>query len=169
MSITEPNTLKAGGRRAKSKGQQADKKGKQNTEGAGQRRAGAAVDQFCVYELSDGQRAPVVLIEYKAPHKFPLAEIIIRFKGEIRLAKEIINKEGNDVEFLSKSLVAAVVTQLFSSIVGNGVQRGYVFTREAIIFLFIPDDLTAVFYHLSIPHLDFQEYNKNRLHKTSVA
>ncbi|KAH9203516.1 hypothetical protein DL95DRAFT_399263 [Leptodontidium sp. 2 PMI_412] len=168
LSITEPNTSKAGGRRAKSKGKQADKKGKKNAGGAGRRRAGAA-DQFCIYELSDGQRAPVVLIEYKAPHKFPLAEIIAGFKGEIRPAEEIINKEGDDVEFLSKSLVAAVVTQLFSSMVGKGVQRGYVFTGEAIIFLFIPDDPTAVFYHLSIPHLDFQEYDENRLHRTSVA
>lgn len=168
LSITEPNTSKAGGRRAKSKGKQVDKKGKQNSGGAGRRRAGAA-DQFCIYQLSDGQRAPVVLIEYKAPHKFPLAEIIAGFKGEIRPAEEIINKEGDDFEFLSKSLFAAVVTQLFSSMVGKGVQRGYVFTGEAIIFLFIPDDPTTVRCHLSIPHLDFQEDDENRFHRTSVA
>ncbi|KAH7418838.1 hypothetical protein BKA64DRAFT_565249 [Cadophora sp. MPI-SDFR-AT-0126] len=168
MSVTEPNTSQVGGRRAKSKGKQAEKKGKQNTEGACRRRAGAA-DQFCIYELSDGQRAPVVLIEYKAPHKFPLAEIIAGFKGEIQPAEEIINKEGDDFEFLSKSLFAAVVTQLFSSMVGKGVQRGYVFTGEAIIFLFIPDDPTTVRCHLSIPHLDFQEDDENRFHRTSVA
>jgi hypothetical protein len=85
-----------------------------------------------------------VLIEYKAPHKLPLAEIIAGLRGEIRPAEEIINKEGDDLEFLSKSLVAVVVTQLFSSMIGKGVQRGYVFTGEAIIFLYIPDDPTTV-------------------------
>jgi hypothetical protein len=91
------------------------------------------------------------------------------FKGEIQPAEEIINKEGDDFEFLSKSLVVAVVTQLFSSMVRKGVQRGYIFTGEATIFLFIPDDFTAIHYHLSIPYLDFQKDDENRFHRTSVA
>ena len=37
-------------------------------------------------------------------------------------------------------LVAAVITQLFSSMIRKGIQWGYVFVGEAIIFLYIPDD-----------------------------
>jgi hypothetical protein len=114
--------------------------------------------------------APVVSIEYKAPHKFPLAQIIAGLNGEIRPGDEIINKEGDDFEFLSKSLVAAVITQLFSYMVAKGVQHGYVFDGKVIIFLYIPnDDPSTVCYHLSIPRLDFQEADENRLHRTSIA
>lgn len=108
-------------------------------------------------------------IEYKAPHKFPLAEIIAGLDGEIRPAEEIINKEGDDFEFPSKSLVAAVITQLFSDKIGKGVQLGYIFVGEAIIFLHIPDDPTMVYYHLSIPNINFQEDDETRFPRTSVA
>jgi tRNA A-37 threonylcarbamoyl transferase component Bud32 len=112
---------------------------------------------------------PAVLIEYKAPHKLPLAEIIAGLSGEIRPAEDVINKDGDELEFLSKSLLAAVITQLFSSMIGKGVQRGYIFTGEATIFLYIPDDPTTVQYHLSIPSLDVQDSDRNRLHRTAVA
>jgi hypothetical protein len=50
----------------------------------------------------------------------------------------------------------------------KGIQWGYVFVGEAIIFLHIPDDLITVRYHLSIPRLDFQG-DETRFHRTSVA
>jgi len=106
MSITEPNTSHKG----KDKVKQGGKKAKQvSSRGAGRKRVGTA-DQFCIYQLSDGQRVLVISIEYKPPHKLPLAQIIAGLKGEIRPAEEVINKEGDDFDFLSKSLVAAVIT-----------------------------------------------------------
>jgi hypothetical protein len=158
MSITEPNTSHKG----------KDKVKKVSAGGAGRKRVGTA-DQFCIYQLSDGQKAPVISIEYKPPHKLPLAQIIAGLTGEIRPAEEVINKEGDDFDFLSKSLIAAVITQLFSYMIRKGIRWGYVFVGEAIIFLHIPDDPTTVLYHLSIPRLDFQDDDENRFHRTSVA
>ena len=156
MSISEPNTSRAGGSRAKGKGKQVARQ--HNTRGASWRKRVGSADQFCIIEQSDGQMAPVVSIEYKAPHKFPLAQIIAGLNGEIRPGEEIINQEGDDFEFLSKCLVAAVITQLFSYMIAKGVQHGYVFDGEAIIFLYIRnDDPSIVCYHLSIPRLDFHE------------
>jgi hypothetical protein len=57
----------------------------------------------------------------------------------------VINKEGDDFDFFSKSLVAAK------------------------IFLYTPDNLTIVRYHLSIPCLDFQDDNENRFNRTHVV
>jgi hypothetical protein len=95
MSITELNTSHRGNR-AKDKVEQGGKKSKQvSAGGAGRKRAGTA-DQFCIYQLSDGQRVPVVSIEYTSPHKLPLAQNITGLKGEIRPAEEVINKEGDD-------------------------------------------------------------------------
>ena len=53
--------------------------------------------------------------------------------------------------------------------VAKGVQWGYIFVGEAIIFLHISDDPSIVYYHLSIPRFDFQENDNNRFHRTSVA
>ncbi|KAH6696536.1 hypothetical protein BKA61DRAFT_623125 [Leptodontidium sp. MPI-SDFR-AT-0119] len=168
VSLSESHTSEAGGRKSKEKGRGRGEKDKRDIAGIGRGLTGSA-DQFCIYELANGQRVPVVLVEYKAPHKLPLAEIIAGLTGEIRPAEEVINKDGEDLEFLSKSLLAAVITQLFSSMIGKGVQRGYIFTAEATIFLHIPDDPATVQYHLSIPSLDFQDNDDNRFHRTSVA
>ncbi|OBT39281.1 hypothetical protein VE00_10595 [Pseudogymnoascus sp. WSF 3629] len=150
MSISEPNISRVGGSRAKGKGKQVSRQ--HNT------RVRRTNGPSCFS------------IEYKAPHKFPLAQIIAGLNGEIRPGEEIINQEGDDFEFLSKSLVATVVTQLFSYMIAKGVQHGYVFDGEAIIFLYIlNDDPSTVCYHLSILRLDFQEDDENRLHRTSVA
>ena len=158
-----------GGSRAKGKGRQDGKASRQgNTSGVGRRRAGSA-DQFCIYVMADGSKIPVISIEYKPPHKVPLIQIIAGLQGEIHPAQEVIDKEGDDFDFLSKSLVAAVITQLFSYMVQRGIQWGYIYVGEAIIFLHIPGDPTTVLYHLSIPRLDFQEDDGNRFHRTSVA
>ncbi|KFY03461.1 hypothetical protein V490_00180, partial [Pseudogymnoascus sp. VKM F-3557] len=122
MSISEPNTSRTGRNSGKGKGKQVG--GQHNTRGASWRKRVGSADQFCITEQSDGQMVPVVSIEYKAPHKFPLAQIIAGLNGEIRPGDEIINKEGDDFDFLSKSLVAAVITQLFSYMIAKGVQHG---------------------------------------------
>ncbi|KAG9228177.1 hypothetical protein BJ875DRAFT_389965, partial [Amylocarpus encephaloides] len=65
---------------------------------------------FYIYELVDKRRVPAVLIEYKVLYKLPLAEIITRLSREIRPTKDIINKNSNKLKFLSKSLLATIVT-----------------------------------------------------------
>ncbi|KAG9232118.1 hypothetical protein BJ875DRAFT_515281 [Amylocarpus encephaloides] len=128
MSISGSHTSKA----------ERQKKGKGITLGNSRGVTGAA-DQFCIYEFAEGRRVPAVLIEYKAPHKLPLAEIIARLSREIRPAEDIINKDGDELEFLSKSLLTTVVTQL-----------------EAINFLYIPNDPTTI-------------YDRNRLYRTTIT
>jgi hypothetical protein len=76
--------------------------------------------------------------------------------------------EGESFEFNSKWLAAAVITQLFSDMIRKGVRWGYIFMGEAIIFLHISDDPSIVYYHLSIPKLDYREDDENRLYMTSV-
>ncbi|KAK3315532.1 hypothetical protein B0H66DRAFT_577300 [Apodospora peruviana] len=68
-----------------------------------------------------------------------------------------------------EALTAAVVTQLFSYMVGKGIRYGYVCTGQVFVFLYIPDDPATVFYHVCVPNLDVIEDDKNRLHRTAVA
>jgi hypothetical protein len=44
----------------------------------------------------------------------------------------MVNKEGDDFDFVSKSLVAAVIAQIFSYMIQNDIQCGYVFVREFV-------------------------------------
>lgn len=99
----------------------------------------------------------------------PLAQIIAGLKGEIRPAEEVIDKHSYDIDFLSRSLVAAVITRMFSYMIYKGTQWGYIFVGEAIIFLYIPDDPTTVRYRLCIPQLDFQDDDEEKFHRTGVA
>ncbi|ODH21888.1 hypothetical protein ACO22_05609 [Paracoccidioides brasiliensis] len=130
---------------------------------------GSRADQFCIFRTSDGRNIPTVAIEYKAPHKLSRDEIVTGLDSEIQPERDVINKEGDNFAFTSKSLVAAVITQLFSYMIGKGIQYGYVCTGEVFIFLHIPDDPTVVYYSVSVPNIDFQEDDENRFHRSAVA
>lgn len=58
---------------------------------------------------------------------------------------DVTNKDGEGFTVASRSLVAAVITQLFSYMIGKGIQYGYVCTGKAFGFLDIPDDPIIVF------------------------
>jgi hypothetical protein len=89
--------------------------------------------------------------------------------GRFDRREKSLTRKGMALSFLSKSLVAPVITQLFSDMIGKGVQRGYVFVGKAIIFLHIPDYPSMVYYHLSIPSMDLQEDDENRLSQDQLA
>src|SRR3569833_2538307 len=108
-------------------------------------------------------------IEYKPPHKLSLDEIITVLASEIQPARDIINKNGQGFAFASRALGAAVITQLFSYMVGKGIQYGYVCTGQAFVFLHLPDDPATVFYHVSVPQLVVVADDEHLLHRTAVA
>jgi hypothetical protein len=131
---------------------------------------GNLADQFCIYRTSDSRNVPVLAIEYKAPHKLSRDEIVAGLESEIQPERDVINKDGEGFAFASRSLTAAVVTQLFSYMIGKGIQYGYVCTREAFVFLHIPDDPTIVYYSGCVPNLDvLDDDDETRLHRTAVA
>ncbi|KAK2022210.1 hypothetical protein LX32DRAFT_677351 [Colletotrichum zoysiae] len=130
---------------------------------------GNRADQFCIYRTSDSRNVPAVAIEYKAPHKLRCDEVVTGLESEIRPDRDVINQDGEGFAFASRSLVAAVVTQLFSYMIGKGIRYGYVCTGEAFVFLHIPDDPTIVYYSVRVPNLDVLDDDENRLHGTAVA
>jgi hypothetical protein len=135
---------------------------------------GNLADQFCIYRMSDGRNVPILAIEYKAPHKLSQDEIITGLESEIQPERDVINKDGKSFDlpahvFASRSLTAAVITQLFSYMIGKGIRYGYVCTGEAFVFLYIPDDPTIVYYSVCVPNLDVLDDDETRLHRTAVA
>ena len=81
-------------------------------------------DQFCVVRNKDGIARPIVAIEYKAPHKLTVDEICIGLHSEIWPERDVMDKDSDESEFLCKTLMAAVITQLFSYMIDKGVRYG---------------------------------------------
>ena len=111
----------------------------------------------------------MVIVEYKAPHKLTKEHIETGLRGEIVPTLDVMNQDDDTLEFLSKSLMAAVITQCFSYMIHKGIQYGYLFTGEVCIFLIIPNDPKIVYYYICAPDLDIKEDNENGLHQTVVA
>ncbi|KAL2168368.1 hypothetical protein VTG60DRAFT_7346 [Thermothelomyces hinnuleus] len=130
---------------------------------------GNRADQFCIYRTSDGVNIPATAIEYKAPHKLSQDELITGLVSEIQPERDVINRDGDDFAFAAKALATAVVTQLFSYMVGKGIQYGYVCTGQVFVFLRIPEDPTMVYYYVCVPNQDVLDDDENRLHRTAVA
>lgn len=144
----------------------ADRKRRHVAKGKGK---GNRADQFCIYRTSDGANVPATAIEYKAPHKLSQDELVTGLVSEIQPKRDVINKEGGDFALAAKALATAVVTQLFSYMVGKGIQYGYVCTGQAFVFLYIPDDPAMVYYYVCVPNQDVVDDDENRLHRTAVA
>ena len=70
----------------------------------------------------------------------------------------MINQDGEGFQFAAKRLTAAVVTQLFSYMIGKGIRYRYVCTGETFVFLRIPyDDPSYVYYSVYMPNLNVQD------------
>ena len=84
------------------------------------------------------------VVEFKAPHKVIIPELVAGLY-QIDLARDVINQEGDIFKFYATRLVAAVVTQIFLYMIDSGVRYGYIYTREAFIFLrILNDDPTVI-------------------------
>ena len=130
---------------------------------------GNRADQFCIYRTSDDRNIPTVAIEYKPPHKLSRDEIVTGLVSEIQPDRDVINQEGEGFAFAARRLTTAVITQLFSYMVGKGIQYGYVCTGETYVFLHIPNDPSRVYYFVCVPSLHVQDGDEMRLHRTAVA
>ncbi|KAI1839412.1 hypothetical protein JX266_014377, partial [Neoarthrinium moseri] len=130
---------------------------------------GNRADQFCIYKNADGQRVPVAAIEYKPPHKVSQGEILRGLRSTIEPKRDVIHQDGEGFAFESRRLAAAVVTQLFSYMVGKSLRYGYICTGEVFVFLHIPEGPGTVRYAISVPNMDVMDDDENRLHRTAVS
>ena len=151
-------------------GSSANASGQRTTRRPGPKKGkGNRADQFCIYKILNGANVTKSCIEYKAPHKLTQAEVTEGLTSEIRPDRDVINKDSSSFRSASRRLVAAVITQLFSYMIGKESQYGYIFTGEASVFLYIPEDPSKVYYHVAVPNRDVVEADETRLHRTAAA
>ncbi|KAL2846620.1 hypothetical protein BJY01DRAFT_234520 [Aspergillus pseudoustus] len=158
------NTDRGRGKR-KGRGKQVAQSQKRARSG---RRRNRRADQFCVHVVADERQIPVYAVEFKAPHKLTVAELVAGLH-EIDLERDVIDQEGDTIEFYTTRLVAAVFTQIFSYMHDLGRPKGCIRTGEAFVFLNIPEDPTIIQYYLCVPNQDVQAGDERRLHRTAVG
>ncbi|RDA87730.1 hypothetical protein CP532_1785 [Ophiocordyceps camponoti-leonardi (nom. inval.)] len=126
------------------------------------------VEQWCSYSFENsGAVYPCLGIEYIAPWKLSLNEIMTGLASEINLPRDIVDDSVDNFE--ARSLCAAVVTQLFSLMIERGTRYGYVCTGEAYIFLHIPLDTSKVYFSVQAPKLMVGYNDEEGLYNTAVA
>ncbi|RCI13867.1 hypothetical protein L249_8268 [Ophiocordyceps polyrhachis-furcata BCC 54312] len=130
---------------------------------------GSLADQYCIYRTAGNQDFPMLAIEYKAPHKLTMDQVVTGLASEIQPQRDVINKDGQGFTFQARRLTAAVVTQLFSYMIGKGMQYGYICTGETLVFLYIPKDPSTVYVSVCVPNQDVMDDDETRLHRTAVA
>ena len=161
----QPTNTNHGKGRGKGKGRQVDQSQMRARLG---RRRNRRADQFCAHVVADERHIPVYAVEFKAPHKLTVAELVAGLH-EMDLARDVIDQERDTFEFHSTRLIAAVVTQIFSYMHDLGIQNGCIRTGEAFVFVHIPEDPTIVQYYLCIPNKDAQTGDESCLHQTAVG
>nr|QOD95030.1 HhpR [Paecilomyces variotii] len=168
LQDTQTPQEQAKNRHGKSRGRGRGAAQRQKRDGTTRRRNRRA-DQFCVHLVADERQIPLYAVEFKAPHKVTIPELVAGLH-QMDLARDVIDQEGDTFEFYATRLVAAVVTQIFSYMIDSGVRYGYICTGEAFVFLHIPkDDPTVVQHFLCIPNQDVQEDDELHLHRTAIG
>lgn len=94
-----------------------------------------------------------------------LQQIFFKAYREKIKTRDLIHNEDKSPESEKRRLVSAVITQLFSYMVKNGVQYGYVNTGERMIFLWISAQIE---YHVWNPR-DYDFDQPAFLHNTAIA
>ncbi|PON29016.1 hypothetical protein TGAM01_v202124 [Trichoderma gamsii] len=134
------------------------------------KRQGIWANRSCIYRQLDGENTPVFALMHQLPHRLQLDEIDCGLASEIELVQDVIDKEGRDYKFASKTLVAATITQLYSYMVSKDIRYGCVSTGEAFIFCCISrNDPSNIYCTACVPERDVQRDDPLRLHRTAAA
>jgi hypothetical protein len=73
-----------------------------------------------VHLVDDERRKPVYAVEFKAPHKLTLPEIIAGLH-EVDIARDVIDQQGDIFKFYVIYLVTTILTQLFFYMLNSNV------------------------------------------------
>ncbi|KAG6244749.1 hypothetical protein E4U24_004821 [Claviceps purpurea] len=133
------------------------------------------VGQCCYYHIPGVGVDPVLHVLYEAPHRLTPGQLETGLDGKhvIELSHVMDKSHQTGDVFVSESrrLAAAVIAQLYATMIQERVRFGYIDTGEVKVFLRIGEDPSRVEYYLTIPSrdVDLERDAEPRLHLTSVA
>ncbi|KAG9249475.1 uncharacterized protein F5Z01DRAFT_495976 [Emericellopsis atlantica] len=134
-------------------------------------------DQFCIHRVNGNPDTLLTTVEYKPPHKLPVATLRVGLRP-MDLWKKMVrsNKIPTDqdakVQYNAERLVCSAIVQEYHVMVQEGIEYSYLTNGIARVFLRIPqDEPSTLYYFLCDPHseLDTAADPFSQLSKTSVA
>lgn len=134
-------------------------------------------DQICVYRDISGRRTPLLIVEYKPPHKLSIGDLLWGLREDMSIPK-VIERDTIPTDLKERSehnsdeAVAAVLTQTFHYMIQCGLEYSYITTGEAFVFLRIKEeDPTTLYYHFTAPkeEADMDEDPQSRVLRTAVG
>ncbi|KAI2868881.1 hypothetical protein CBS147323_11169 [Aspergillus niger] len=121
------------------------------------RRRDWRAERFCVHLVADERQIPVYAVEYKAPDKVTIPELVAGLHP-MNLARDVIEQEGDTLEFMPTRLVVAMVAQIFLYMIDSGIR--YSTATSA------PDRRSFSFIYRGA---DVQADDEVRLHRTAIG
>ena len=134
-------------------------------------------DQFCNHRLDGNTNTLLTTVEYKPPHKLPVATLRVGLRP-VDLWKDMVrsNKIPTDQDAKSRynaeRLVCSAVVQEYHVMIHEGLEYSYLTNGLARVLLCVPqDEPTTLYYFFCDPHSEVDPAGDMipQLSKTSVA
>ncbi|KAI3048278.1 hypothetical protein CBS147353_11717 [Aspergillus niger] len=88
---------------------------------------GAPTGSTCTLWRTNDKYPSVYAVEYKAPDNVPIPELVAGLHP-MNLARDVIDQEGDTLEFMPTRLVVAMFAQIFLYMIDSGIRYGYICT-----------------------------------------
>ncbi|KAJ5932869.1 hypothetical protein N7516_007358 [Penicillium verrucosum] len=134
-------------------------------------------DQFCIHRVDGNTATLLTTVEYKPPHKLPVATLRIGlrsmdlWKDMVKSNKIPTNKEAK-LRYNAERLVCSAIVQEYHVMIQEGLEYSYVTNGIARVFLRVPyDDPSTLYYFLCDPNseVDGDAEDSFQQPKTSIA
>ncbi|CAP95263.1 hypothetical protein EN45_067460 [Penicillium chrysogenum] len=134
-------------------------------------------DQFCIHRVDGNTTTVLTTVEYKPPHKLPVATLRMGLRP-MDLWKKMVrsNKIPTDqdakLRYNAERLVCSAIVQEYHVMIQEGLEYSYLTNGIARVLLRVPrDDPTTLYYFFCDPHneVDIAGDINHQLSKTSVA
>ena len=134
-------------------------------------------DQFCVHRVDGNTNTLLTTVEYKPPHKLPIATLRMGLRP-MDLWKQMVrsNKIPTDqdakLRYNAERLVCSAIVQEYHVMIQEGLEYSYLTNGIARVLLRVPqDEPTTLYYFFCDPHseVDTAADKFSQLSKTSVA
>ena len=134
-------------------------------------------DQFCIHRVNDNTTTLLTFVEYKPPHKLPVATLRMGLRP-MGLWKDMVrsNKIPTDQEaklrYNAERLVCSALVQEYHVMIQEGLEYSYVINGIARVLLRVPhDDPSTLYYLLCDPNSEVNAEVEDSFQrpKTSVA
>lgn len=120
-------------------------------------------DQFCIHRVDGNTNTILTSVEYKPPHKLPVATLRAGLRS-MDLWKKMVrsNKIPTDqvakVRYNAERLVCSAIVQEYHVMVQEGLEYSYLTNGIARVFLRVPrDEPSTLYYSLFDPHSEVEK------------